>query len=272
MDAKEVFDGFLNELKTAFPEIGSVEYNLDQEVKHIEETYYTSILKVLQKDESFFAEERKFCGLNLSELWTKSEANRELIWKNMFMILIATFFHGDINEKIGKIIETAKNAFSSSGYENDEISKILNDEKAEDNFKQIFEYIQNTRLAKLFMELVEETNIEELVEGINLDNPAELVEMLKNPDHPTMKNIINKVQVKIQTKLQHGQFTQQQLIGEIEGIKAKVQSLFGNVINDMLGGRRADVSSSVLVGNSPEARRQRMIARLQRKQREKTSH
>jgi hypothetical protein len=87
-----------------------------------------------------------------------------------------------------------------------------------------------------------------------------------------MKNIINKVQNKIQTKIQHGQFTQQQLVGEVEGIKAKIQSLFGNVINEMLGGRRADVPSSVLVANSPEARRQRMIARLQRKQREKNSH
>jgi hypothetical protein len=272
MDTKEIFDNFLSELKTTFPEIGSVEYNLDQEVKHIEETYYPSVLKIVQKDETFFAEERKFCGVNLSELWNKSETNRENIWKNVFMIMIATFFHGDINGKIGKLIETAKNVFSSSGHENDEISKILNDEKAEDNFKEILEYVQNTRLAKLFMELVEETNIEELAEGINLDNPTELVDIIKNPDHPKMKNIINKVQNKIQTKIQHGQFTQQQLVGEVEGIKAKIQSLFGNVINEMLGGRRADVPSSVLVANSPEARRQRMIARLQRKQREKNSH
>lgn len=272
MDTKEVFDNFLKDLKDTFPDINIVEYNIDQEVKNIEEKYYPSILKVIQRDESFFAEERMFCGINLSDLWKQSSANHEAIWKHLFMILIGSFFHGDINEKVGKLLETAKSAWSSSGHENDEISKVLNDEHAEDHFKQIIEFVQETRLAKLFMELVEETNFEELADGINLENPTELVDMIKNPEHPKMKGIVSKVQQKIQTKMQHGQFTQQQLIGEIEGIKAKVQSLFGNVLNDMLGGRRADVSSTTLMGNSPEARRQRMLARLQRKQRDKTSH
>jgi hypothetical protein len=48
-------------------------------------------------------------------------------------------------------------------------------------------------------------------------------------------------------------------------------SLFGNIFNDALGGRKSDVSASTLMANSPEARRQRMIARMQRKVREKNS-
>jgi hypothetical protein len=87
-----------------------------------------------------------------------------------------------------------------------------------------------------------------------------------------MKRVIEKIQGMIQQKMQRGEFTQQQIVAEIEGIKAKVQSLFGNVFNDMLGGRRADVPAHVLMGNSPEARRQRMLARLQKKQRDKNSH
>lgn len=273
MDAKEIFDGFLKDLKGVFPDIEITEYNLDQEVKYIEEKYYPSILKVIQRDDSFFTEEdRIFCGLNISQLWKKSESSHDAIWKHMFMVLTSSFFHGDINDKLGKLLETAKKAWSSSGHENDEVSKILNDEHAEDHFKELLEFIQGTRIAKMFMEIVEDVNFEELAEGINLEDPTEFVEMIKNPEHPKMKNIISKVQKKIQTKMQHGQLTQQQLIGEIEGIKAKVQSLFGNVINEMLGGRRADVSSGTLIGNSPEARRQRMLARLQRKQREKNSH
>jgi hypothetical protein len=47
--------------------------------------------------------------------------------------------------------------------------------------------------------------------------------------------------------------------------------LFGNIFNDAIGGRKADVPSSVMIGNSPEARRQRMLARLQRKVQEKNS-
>jgi hypothetical protein len=273
MDTKEVFDSFLKDLKNAFPDITIVEYNIDQEVKNIEDNFFPSVMKVIQRDETFFTEaERVFCGVNLSELWTKTETTHEAIWKHMFMIMIGSFFHGDMNQKLEKLLDTAKNIWSASGHENDEISKILNDDHAEDKLKEILEYLQNTRLAKLFLELVEETNLEELTDGLNFENPAELVEMIKNPDNPQMKNIIAKVQQKIQTKMQQGQFTQQQLLGEIEGIKLKIQSMFGNVINEMLGGRRADVASNVLVGNSPEARRQRMLARLQRKQREKTSH
>ena len=59
---------------------------------------------------------------------------------------------------------------------------------------------------------------------------------------------------------------------EIEAIKAKVMSLFGNVFNDALGGRRqGNVPAAAIMGNSPEARRQRMIARMQRKLQEKNS-
>jgi hypothetical protein len=38
-----------------------------------------------------------------------------------------------------------------------------------------------------------------------------------------------------------------------------------------LGGRRGETPVATLMGNSPEARRQRMIARMQRKLREKNS-
>jgi hypothetical protein len=57
----------------------------------------------------------------------------------------------------------------------------------------------------------------------------------------------------------------------MEAVKAKITSIFGNIFNDALGGRQTDIPSAALLGNSPEARRQRMLARLQKKQREKNS-
>lgn len=272
MDAKEVFDAFLKDLKTAFPEIELQEYDLEKEVKSVEEMVFSSVLKIAQKDETFFTEQdRVICGLNISALWKSSESNREAIWKHMFMISIASFLHGDIKEKLGKILETVKGLWSSSGRENDEISKILNDEEAEDKISELLEYVQNTRIAKMMMEMIEETNVEEFIGDLDFNNPDEIMEILKNPEHPKIKPIVGKVQQKVQEKLQRGQYTQQQLASEIEGIKAKLQSMFGNIINEMLGGRRADVPANVLMGNSPEARRQRMLARLQKKQRDKNS-
>jgi hypothetical protein len=97
------------------------------------------------------------------------------------------------------------------------------------------------------------------------------MEMLKNPEHPVLKKFIAKVQGLMREKLMSGSYNQNQMMAEIEGIKAKVQSLFGNVLNEALGGAaRGDVTSAALMSNSTEARRQRMLARLQRKQREKT--
>jgi len=272
MDAKQVFDAFLADLKTTFPDVELQEYDLEKEVKSIEEMVFSSVMKIAQKDETFFTEtDRTICGLNISALWKSSESNREAIWKHMIMISIAAFLHGDIKDKLGKILDTVKGLWSSSGRENDEISKILNDEGAEDKISELLEYVQNTRLAKMMMEMVEETNLEEFVGDLDFNNPNEIMDILKNPEHPKIKPIIGKVQHKIQEKLQRGQYTQQQLASEIEGIKAKLQSMFGNVINEMLGGRRADVPAAVLTSNSPEARRQRMLARLQKKQREKNS-
>ena len=97
------------------------------------------------------------------------------------------------------------------------------------------------------------------------------METIKDPNNPLVKKFINKIQNLIKSKLESGQITQTQIQGEIEAIKNKVTSLFGNVFNDMLGGTRSEVPSSVLMGNSPEARRQRMLARLQKKQRDKNS-
>jgi hypothetical protein len=271
MDAKEVFDGFLKEIKNAFPDIELREYNLDEEVKNIEEKYYPLVLKIFQRDESFFSEDRVVCGINLYELWKRPESDHELIWKNLLVVLLASIFHGDLSAKLGKFIDTAKNIWSSSGQENDEVSKILNDEHTEGHLQELLEYVKETRIAKLFMELIEETNVDEIASEINIENPSDIIDMIKNPDHPKMKNIVSKIQHKIQTKMQQGHFTQQQIVSEVEGIKAKIQGLFGNVINEMLGGRRSEMSAGTLMGNSPEARRQRMIARLQRKQREKNS-
>jgi hypothetical protein len=124
------------------------------------------------------------------------------------------------------------------------------------------------RSAKVVADIIEEFDVESL--GLSFDNPAELMELVRNPENPVMKKAIDTIQRILKNKLESGQINQQQLMSDIEGIKAKVQSLFGNVFNEMMGGRRGEVGSSVMMSNSPEARRQRMLMRLQRKQREKT--
>ena len=270
MEPNVVFDAFYKDIQTAFFEdLPDSSEDVDTTVKHIETTYYPHLLKIVQRDETVFDNDITFRGINLSTIWKTHETSHEPIWKHLLMCVLASFFHGDFKEKIGTVLNAVKGMWGASGQENDEVSKLLNDEESEGHFKEILEYLQETRLAKIFMKLVEEIDITEL--DLNFENPQELIETLKNPENPKMKKVISKIQGLIQDKMQKGEFTQQQIIGEVEGIKAKVQSLFGNVFNDMLGGRKADVPAGVLMGNSPEARRQRMLARLQKKQRDKNS-
>ena len=52
---------------------------------------------------------------------------------------------------------------------------------------------------------------------------------------------------------------------EFEILNSKIQEFFGESLNEALGTQKADVASDILLSNSPEARRARMLARLQRK-------
>lgn len=73
----------------------------------------------------------------------------------------------------------------------------------------------------------------------------------------------------MEEKSRTGEFTKEIIMRDLESIKLKVQELFGNAFNDILGTRKADVPSEMITGNTPEARRARMIARMKRKLKEK---
>jgi hypothetical protein len=159
--------------------------------------------------------------------------------------------------------------WNGSGQTNEDIDKILNDEDSEGKLKELLDYVMECRLAKIFMNIVESFDMSDV--EINFDSPEELIELVKNPENPVVQNLMKKMQKLIEAKMKTGELSQQLIESEIHGIKNKVLSIFGNVFNDFLGGRKADVSSNVLMANTTEARRQRMLARLQRKLREKNS-
>jgi len=264
MDTSTVFEMFLGELKKAYPGL-PYDYDLDKTSKEFE-AFYPSALQILQKDVAFFDVERTAFGINLSEL-----EHTEDIWKHITLSTIASFFHGDIKAKFGTILNVAKSVWSGSGGDNDEVSRILNDESSEGHLENLYNFIMETRISKVFLEIAEQVDVSS-IDITNIQNPTQLMDMLKNPEHPVLKKFIAKVQALLKEKLTSGSYTQSQMISEIEGIKAKIQSLFGNVLNDALGvgGRRGDMTAATLMSNSTEARRQRMIARLQRKLQEKT--
>jgi hypothetical protein len=262
MDVTGVFKQFVVDI---FPD-ETIEVDTASAVAEFE-TLYPHVSLIIQKDSSFFNEDRTVFGRNLSKI---DESKRDLIFKNLVPCMIASFFHGDIKQKVGKISGIIKNLWNASGQTNDTVTKILNDEASEGRFKDILDFILQSRLVKIFTSLMESFDMSEF--ELNVEDPAELMEMMKNPENPAIKKIITKIQNTIKEKIRRGEFDQNTIANEIEAIKAKVMSLFGNVFNDALGGRRqGNVPAAAIMGNSPEARRQRMIARMQRKLQEKNS-
>jgi len=271
MDPVDVFKAFSNDLQSAFPEIVTqINLDTDKAVQHIETEFFPQIMKIVQKDDSFFRDRiRVLFGVNLSEIWKMdgvTDSTKEAIWKHLQLCLIASFLHGDIKEKIGTIMSTMKTMWAGK---DDEISKVLNDESSQGHISAILDFILDTRIVKVFMEIVQEIDISEF--ELDISNPQHLIEIVKNPEHPVVKKVVTKLQRVLQEKVEKGSITPQQLSGEIEAIKAKIMSVFGNAFSQVLGGTKSDVPSSALLGSSPEARRHRMLARLQKKQRDKKS-
>lgn len=271
MEAVDVFKAFANDLQTAFPEIVTqVDLDTDKAVSYIEIELFPQIMKIVQKDESFFSDSnRVLFGVNLSQIWKTdgiTDSMKDAIWKHLHVCLIASFLHGDVKDKIVTIMSTLKTIWAGK---DDEISKVLNDDSSQGHISAILDFILETRIVKVFMEIVQEIDISEF--EIDISNPPEIINIIKNPEHPIVKRIVTKLQKVLQEKIQKGSITPQQLSSEVEAIKAKLMSVFGNAFSEALGGKKSEVPSSTLLGNSAEARRQRMLARLQKKQRDKKS-
>lgn len=260
MDPKKSFKAFRDELRSAFPSTEFAPYK-DTDPAAFEELITPSILKVMQKDKSLFDSEFVVFETNVSPLFT---SNPDLFWKNIQKCAMASFLSGDIKAKLNKLSDSLKQIWGGSGQSTDEIEKLLGTEESRNKVSEILEFVMTTRLAKVAMSLVESIDITEL--GIDFENPEEVMKSLQDGENnPIIEKLMKKLKTTLEDKVRRGEFTKEMLAADIETIKVKIQTAFGDMFTDMLGGRKADVSPQVILGNSPEARRARMVARLQRK-------
>ena len=260
MDPKKSFKAFRDELRSAFPSTEFAQYK-DTDPIAFEELITPSILKVMQKDKTLFDTEFVVFETNLSPLFS---SNPDLFWKHIQKCAMSSFLSGDIKGKLNKVAETVKEIWGGSGHSSDEIEKLLGTEESRSKVSEILEFVMTTRIAKVVMNLVESIDITEL--GIDFENPEEVIRTFQAAEaNPVIEKVMKKLKTTLEDKVRRGEFTKEMLAADIETIKLKVQTAFGDMFSDMLGGRKADVAPQVILGNSPEARRARMVARLQRK-------
>lgn len=232
-------------------------------LKHIEDTFLPHALRVLKKDNTLFNEIELFPGVKVP--WTGSEEE----WNLLNMAILYSVLHGDPKEKFGKIFEAVKGILPG---DSDEISKVLEDEETKNSFQEILELMMNTRLASLMGDIANSIRYDDL--ELDFENPEKILELLRNPqDSPAIKVMTERAQEALKERIESGKINQQELIREIEMLRAKFQSSFGKYLNEMIvgdgGGGTTGNTSGQILSNHPEARRARMMARLQKKQKEK---
>jgi hypothetical protein len=231
---------------------------------HLETVFLPHVLRVIQKENALLSEVEIFPGIKAT-WWDGSEE----AWKHLHMALIYAVLQGNPKEKIGKLIEAAKSLLP--GGHSDEVLEILEDEDTQNSIQEIMELVMNTRLASLVGDIVQSIHLDDL--DIKFDDPAQLAEMFRNPtEHPVLKEIMDRAKIVLEDRIQSGKLNQQELAREIEIIRAKFQSSFGKYLNELVVGDSGNTTGNTaaqIMSNSPDARRARMLARLQRKQREK---
>lgn len=231
--------------------------------KHIEDTFLPHVLRVLKKDNTLLEEVELFPGIKV--VWTGSEEE----WNLLNMAILYSVLHGDPKEKFGKIFEAVKGVLPG---ESDEISKILDDEDTKNSFQEILDLVMNTRLASLIGEIAQSVRYDDL--ELDFEDHEKILEILRNPqESPAIKVLTERAQEVLKDRIESGKINQQELVREIEMLRAKFQSSFGKYLNEMVvgdaGGGTTGNTAAQILSNHPEARRARMMARLQKKQKEK---
>lgn len=234
--------------------------------RHLEDTFLPHLLRVVQKDNTLMTEVDLFPGVKVE--WEGTDEQ----WRKFHMALIYSVLHGNPKEKFGKIMEAVKGIIPGGSAQADEVQKLLEDEDTQSSISEMLELIMNTRLVSLVGEVVQSLEFADL--NINLEDPEQVMRMLQNPqENEALKEIMDRARMILEDKIKTGKINQDELRRDIENIRAKFQSSFGKYLNQAVLGEDAGNTTGntpqVILSNHPDARRARMLARLQKKQQQK---
>jgi hypothetical protein len=243
----------------------------DELYAHLTDVMTPHAMKIMQRDNTLFVgpeAPQPLPGIDMCAQWDGTDE----AWKLLHMVMIFSFFQGDPKEKVAQVMEAMKNVLPSTHRDTDEILKTLETEETSSAISEIFEMLMKTRLASIVGEIAASIKLEDI--GIDFERPDEILEALQHPESSrAVQHIMKQVKSMLDERVKTGKINQRDLIREVEMLKAKFQSSFGKYMKEMVGiGRERPETGNTgeqILSNSPEARRARMLARLQRKIQEK---
>jgi hypothetical protein len=238
-------------------------------IVHLENVLLPHLMRIIKRDNTLFeGDERVVLFPEVPFIWKGTDDG----WRALHVALLYAVLHGDPKEKFGKIIEQIKTMIP--GGQSDQIMSILEDKENQDSLKEMIDLVMNTRLASVVGDLIQTLGPSTDL-GIDLEDPNELIRLMQNPgDNEAIKELMDRAQLLLKDRIKSGKIDQRELIREVEMLRAKMTSKFGKYMNEMVVGAREQPATGntadQIMSNSPEARRARMVARLQRKLAEKS--
>jgi len=238
----------------------------EDNLQHVETVFLPHLLRVLKKDNTLLSEVELFPGVVMGQRWNGTDE----AWSLLHMTLLYAVLRGDPKEKFGSVLETLKGLIPGGIPGAADLENMLNSEENQSSLKDIMELVMKTRLASLVGDVIQSLQYTDL--DIDFEDPEKLMEMVRDPmNHPVLKEIMDRAQMILKEKIETGKINQQDLRREIETIRAKFQSAFGKYLNEAIVGAPGNTTGNTgeqILSNHPEARRARMLARMQKKQRE----
>jgi hypothetical protein len=261
---------FIKTLKDKHPDLNFPRAS-DEVYTHLTDALTPHGMKIMQRDNSLFKSPnapQPLPGVDIRIAWDGSEES----WKALHMTMIFSFLRGDPKEKVSQLVEAMKHVLPETHGDTSEILKVLGTDETNASLTEMFELLMKTKLASIVGDIASSIKLEDI--GIDFERPEEILEALQHPERsPAVRTIMEQVKTMLEDRIKNGKINQQELIREIETLKAKFQSSFGKYMNEMVGmGREQPATGNTaqqIMSNSPEARRARMQARLQRKLHEK---
>ena len=233
---------------------------------HLETVLLPHLVRVIQRDNTLLSEIDLFPGIRVE--WKGTDDH----WKKLQMAFVFSVLHGDPKEKFGKILETVKRFIPGNMEQTDDIQKILDDEDTQSSMSELFEVIMNTRLVTLVADIMQSISMVGL--DIDFENPEQLMELLRNPqESPVLNDLMHRAKTILEEKVRTGKINPEEVRRDIEKIRAKFTSSFGKYLNEAVLGEHAQNTTGntahEILSNHPDARRARMLARLQKKHQQK---
>lgn len=259
------FEQFLLEIKKLFPEfkesIDKLYIFPNNNTNYLDMFYDNtkeSVTYILDQNEILFSENNTIIeGINFYKIWndeSMDDSSKQTIWKYIYTLYIFAFEH-----KQEKDLTTILNEISNSS-DDENVSEdykmfmsILN--KFKDEFINIGSNIQDIVEKEVTEDETSKTNLEmpnifggvignlaqELAseinpDDLNLDNPADLLKGLMNPDSSDgdnkLMNIVKNVTGSIESKINNGDINQEQLFSEAASLMGKLQGGSGEDSKD----------------------------------------